>query len=334
MMDEFEKQAKANDGPPAENVFDPTSAILESHEFHSLELPKKRSLIHPIIKEQEIGLMTGYRGIGKSWCCMGIADALTRGRNLGPWRVEEPAPCLYLDGEMACVDTQSRFSILNPNNERQAPLYIYSDAYANGLGIPRANLLDQTWRESMCRFLMDKKIKLFLADNLASLTSGIDENTKKEWDPVNSWLIELRFKGISTLSLHHTNKEGGQRGTSAREDNIDISILLKQPANYRSEDGADFIITFTKTRLPLEDLKYIQDYRFTLGKDENGCTAWTWAPVKTETQHNVLRMLKMGVPQKDIAAALGLSPGRISQIKAEAIVEGVIPVDKNKKRGA
>ena len=81
----------------------------------------------------------------------------------------------------------------------------------------------------MKSILLTRKIELWIIDNLASLASGLDENAKKDWDPINAWLLELRFAEISTIMLHHVNKDGGQRGTSAREDNLDISVLLKSP---------------------------------------------------------------------------------------------------------
>ena len=45
-----------------------------------------------------------------------------------------------------------------------------------------------------------KKIKLWVIDNLASLAAGLDENKKRDWDPVNQFLLELRFAGISTIT--------------------------------------------------------------------------------------------------------------------------------------
>jgi putative DNA primase/helicase len=327
MLNEFESQVR-EDGQQAEPVF--ASAILESADFRRLDMPLRKSLLHPIIQEQQIILCTGPRGIGKTWFGTSCADAVTRNQDLGPWKAGESAAVLYLDGEMAAADTQSRDRILNPHNDRKSPLYIYSDAYANSLGLPRANLLNPAWRESMCKILTEKNVKLFIIDNIASLASGIDENAKKDWDPVNSWMIGLRFKGISTFMQHHTNKDGGQRGTSAREDNVDLSILLKQPPNYQPENGADFIVSFTKARLPLEDLKYVQDYRFTLGKDRSGNTIWTWATVRADIREEALRMLEDGVPQKDIATALGISGARVSQIKVEAIKESSFKKGKYK----
>jgi putative DNA primase/helicase len=170
----------------------------------------------------------------------------------------------------------------------------------------------------MKRILVTRGVKVFIIDNIASLAGGLDENSKRDWDPVNSWLIDLRFNGITSILLHHTNKDGGQRGTSAREDNIDMSIILKHPPDYVPENGADFVLTFSKTRLPWDDLKHVQDMRFTLRQDEAGQTEWSWGFIRAKIKEDVIRLLQEGIPGKDIAEQLGVTRGRISQIKQEA----------------
>ena len=122
------------------------------------------------------------------------------------------------------------------------------------MGIPKANLLNHKWRAGIKELSLDWSIKLLILDNLSSLCLGYDEYSKLEWDPVYQWLLDLRFSGLSVIMLHHTNKEGGQRGTSGREDNIDISIMLTQPADYVPEDGCRFILKFSKARIRTADL--------------------------------------------------------------------------------
>ncbi|MEI7636321.1 MAG: hypothetical protein WCJ37_03385 [Syntrophus sp. (in: bacteria)] len=47
-------------------------------------------------------------------------------------------------------------------------------------------------------------------------------------------------------------------------------------------------------------------------------TLLTWQPASAKS--HVLRMLDEGVSQKDIAVALGITAGRVSQIRAEGIM--------------
>jgi putative DNA primase/helicase len=164
-----------------------------------------------------------------------------------------------------------------------------------------------------------------VVDNLASLTPNIDENIKKDWDPINAWLLELRFAGIATVMLHHTNKEGGQRGTSAREDNIDITILLKHPPDYTPEDGARFIAHFMKSRfVDTHELPLIADTVFHLVEDDKGRLTWTWGNVKQEIRMEVLKLMDEGHRQTDVANILGITRGYVSQIVKSATKEGLL----------
>jgi len=299
-------------------------AILETLEFNNVDLPPKRQIVEPWLSEQSISLIAGWRGTGKTWFAMSLLDAITKGEPFGPWEMGACVPCLYLEGEMPAQDVKERLKDLNPGQDRKQPLYVYSDAYANTLGLPRANLLAESWRTTMKRILTTRGVKLWVVDNLASLTGGIDENSKKDWDPINTWLLELRFAGIATMLLHHTGKGGGQRGTSAREDNIDTSIMLKRPFDYIPEDGAKFIISFQKARVATKDLGLISDTKFHLTQDETGQLTWIWGNVRRETKLEVLRMFDEGMNNQTVVDSLGLSKGYVSKIRTSAINDGFL----------
>jgi hypothetical protein len=292
--------------------------VITVREFRAIERPPREVFLSPWLKKLAILLITGWRGIGKTWFVLALLNAVNSGKSFGPWKCDTQAPCLFLDGEMPQEDIDERDKALDLNPD----LYIYSDAYANEFGLPKAHLANESWRTKMKSILVTKGIKLWAIDNLASLAMGLDENSKKDWDPINAWLLDLRFAGISTIMLHHENKEGGQRGTSAREDNIDVSISLKKPHDYNPDDGARFIVHFTKARVATRDLPLITDVEFKLTQDENGRHNWTWADVKGERKRDILRMLDEGVDGSTIAETLGISKQAVSKAKARAIKDG------------
>jgi len=294
-------------------------AILEAKDFTSLQLPPKKKLLNPWLTEQSITLISGWRGTGKTWLALSILDSVSKGEPFGPWKAETSVPCLLLDGEMPTQDIQERTKDLCIDS-----IYIYSDAYANSSGLSRANLLSETWRTNMRRILTTRGIKLWVIDNLASLARGIDENIKKDWDPINAWLLELRFAGIATVMLHHTNKEGGQRGTSAREDNIDNSIILKRPFDYTPEDGCKFIMNFAKARVRTQDLRLITDTQFQLREDDTGRLIWTWGGVKSENKKEILRLIDEGIKPSEIASLVGVSRPYVSKVQKEAKRDGYL----------
>ena len=173
---------------PCKVVGTPTIAdtILDINAFCAVQFPDRKEYLSPWLKEAAIVLITGYRGVGKTFFALCIADAVTDGKSFGPWKCENSAPVLYLDGEMPPQDIVERANGLKLNTPRKTPFYIYSDAYTNQMGLPRANLADEEWRSKMKQTLLDKAVKLFFVDNLASLAAGIDENSKQDSGPHKS----------------------------------------------------------------------------------------------------------------------------------------------------
>jgi putative DNA primase/helicase len=308
--------------PPKQRGLD--DVVLSIHDFCSLDIPAKGTFLFPWLKENSINLISGWRGTGKTWFALGLLNAVSKSEAFGPWECMKGVPCLFLDGEMPPGDISERFQSLGIQSNGSTPLYVYSDALANNWGLPRAHLTNDSWRQKMRQILLTKRVKLWVVDNLASLASGLDENKKQDWDPINQWLLELRFAGISTVMLHHVNKDGGQRGTSAREDNLDISLILKPPHDYTPEDGARFVVHFSKARTSTRDLQLITDTEFKLTTDEAGRYVWTWGSVRRENRRTVLQMLNEGMKQTEIVDALGLSKGQVSKIKTQAAKDGLI----------
>ncbi|MGA2223744.1 MAG: AAA family ATPase [Syntrophobacteraceae bacterium] len=298
-------------------------AILEANDFLCMPIPEKRTFLEPWVQEQSIILITGWRGTGKTWFALFALDAITRGVALGPWKCTQSAPCLYLDGEMAAIDVQNRLKATGISESKPAGLYIYSDAWASQLNLPRASLLNPEWRDGMKEILLKKEIKLWVIDNIAALTPGIDENSKQEWDPISRWLLDLRFAGISTLLLHHEGKKNEQRGTSAREDVLDISISLQKPPDYKTEDGARFIVRFTKHRIASNYLPLIADTEFQVDTT-SGRATYTCKYIKKDNRLEVLKMFNVGKRAKEIAETLKITPGYVSQIKSKAEKDGFL----------
>ncbi len=298
-------------------------AIITIDDFQNMKIEPRKEIISPWLKEDSIILISGWRGIGKSWFGLSMLSSIAGGVSFGPWEVKHSLPCLFLDGEMVKSDLQERINLLHSHQNAKSPFYIYSCAHANDIGLPRAHLASKIFQKNIKESLLARGIKILVVDNLASLASGLDENSKKDWDPINNWLLDLRFEGISTVLLHHTGKEGSQRGTSAREDNIDVSIALKKPPNYTPEDGARFIVNFEKNRsVATKDLSLITDIEFTLTEDEDGQAIWTWRSVKPGKKSQILKLLDQGENYNTIVTDLGITKGYITKVKNEAINKG------------
>lgn len=150
-------------------------------DFRGIEIQERTAYLHPWLKEESIILIYGWRGAGKTWFGLSIGDAITRDGSFGNWDCQKPVPCLYLDGEMTIGDNQERIDALNLATDRKEPFYIMCEHQNNRLGCPRANLTDEKWRKNMKALLLDKGVKVWIVDNLASLAPGLDENVRQDW---------------------------------------------------------------------------------------------------------------------------------------------------------
>lgn len=311
-------EATVYQAPKAATIDD---AVLTIDQLKSINIPERRCLLLPWLKEASITFLSGWRGSGKTWMAVSILQAISTGGSFGPWQCGHRVPTLFMDGELPTVDIRERINNLGAKHDPDHPIYIFSDAFSNQLGLPRAHLANEKWRQEMKRVLLSKHIGAWVVDNIASLASGLDENKKQDWDPINQWLLELRFAGISSILLHHTGKMGQQRGTSAREDNADCSILLKKPHDYVPEDGCRFIVSFDKARVSQQHLSLIADTEFKLIEKTEGST-WEWGNVKKQRNKEIMLMLDEGHQYDAIKDALGCSKAYISQVKNKAIKDG------------
>lgn len=310
-------------GEARPSIFD---SIFTFDDFMAIQVEPRRVYLAPWIREQDIIQVYGGRGCGKSWFILQALLSITRGVPFGMWECVESVPCMYFDGELIVSDLQDRFRFFNATTSMPAKseFHFLSNAQRTAQKLSSINLIESSWREELKQVLLSRGIKVWVIDNLASLTPGLDENVKKDWDPINSWLIDLKHSGITTIFLHHTGKGGQQRGTSAREDNIDHSIELFKPANYETEDGCHFISHFTKHRLPRKELHRIIDTDFKLIEDEGGRYTWAYGNVQTEAKKDSLKMLAAGCTTREISERLKVSKTTVSRWKKDAIEDGLI----------
>lgn len=230
--------------------------MYDSSNYIRRRIPKPVTLLHPWLSEQSLNLVYGPRGAGKTWLCSIIAMALTRENaqdvpQIGPWRVDNSCRTLFIDGEMNNYMLQERIRELNrplPKQDQEHPLYVLSGHdFSNEHG--RQLNLDRSTRTGIYEYLKShREFRLLILDNASALTPGIVENSKEEWDPVNQWLISLRHLGISVILVHHSSKEGKQRGTSGREDAMDTIIKVDKHKEHSAEDYSWFTVSFQKAR--------------------------------------------------------------------------------------
>lgn len=155
-------------------------------------------------------------------------------------------------------------------------------------------------------------IRVVIFDNISCLFSGINEDSKQDWEPINAWLIRLRHRGLSIVLVHHAGKGGQQRGTSGREDSLDTVIQLARPTGGDAREGCHFELSFTKCRSVTGEPVAPLDVRL---ETVDGRLQWVWKPLEISTMDRARLLKAEGVEgPTELAEELGINKGYACRI--------------------
>ncbi len=119
---------------------------LSAPELMAMDLPAPRTIIEsgpdsgsrPILTSKSLALLTGPRGIGKTFVALGIAwAAATGGRFLG-WQAPQARRVVYIDGEMAAAELRDRMRLFSETPKRSRQRFRARSPSCWAISIPRA----------------------------------------------------------------------------------------------------------------------------------------------------------------------------------------------------
>jgi putative DNA primase/helicase len=150
--------------------------------------------------------------------------------------------------------------------------------------------------------------ELIILDNLSTLLRSGRENEADDWGGFQGWLLDQRRQGRTILLVHHAAKGGQQRGTSRREDALDVVVALRKPDDYSPDQGARFEVHFEKAR----HFSGPDARPFEASMDPSG--GWRDTDLSTDREGDRLAALAAsGMTQRAIADEMGLSLGKVNK---------------------
>ena len=199
-------------------------------------------LIPDLLPSPSVVLIYGAGGDGKSMTAWTLAKHVATGQPFvirGKHVPVEQGPVLLLNGDQPLVQMQEQMEEVEMPAD--APVIVRTD-----------------WSlQAYARFqkLVQKiKPKLIVIDSLIGCSGGraFDEN-KSDFATPLYWLTRnngVAFPACTILIIHHANKNGGFRGTSAIRDAVDETWSLKRPSDKQLEQTGHNarIITIEKSR--------------------------------------------------------------------------------------
>lgn len=288
-------------------------------DFLEKKIPPRKMLLGPWLPEQGLAMVYAPRGVGKTFFGLNVAAAVAFGSEFMRWEAGKPKTVLYIDGEMPAVDIQGRLADITqgvPKGRLKNFRLITPDEQPHSM-INLCKLEDQELLEEQL-----EDVDLIVVDNIATLCRGGVENEAQSWTPVQEWALRQRAKRKSVLFIHHSGKNGSQRGTSAREDVLDTVIKLQHPKGYSAENGCEFEIIFEKNRgFDGDDAKSLHA-KLIKGDNKN---EWSYGFLENSMKDKIIALHQAGTTRPvDIAEELGLTKGYISRILTEAKRTGKI----------
>lgn len=264
------------------------------------------------------------RGIGKTHFGLAVAFAVATGGPFARWQAPAARKVLYLDGELPGAVMQERLRMHCPDVD-PAPGYLRiftPDLVPDGRTLPDLSTHEG---QAVIDAMIESDTALVVVDNISAWARSGRENEAESWHLIADWLMSLRRRGIAVLLVHHAGKGGQQRGTSKREDLLDVVIGLSRPKDYDPQQGAVFVVEFSKARNLVGDEAESIELELVVADDR---AAWRCRTVETSTFERVVDLANEGLKPYEIALELAINKSNVSRHLRKARENGLIKADK------
>ena len=251
-----------NPYPRTDGTRPPEIADLEPINFEGFfdEIEDQRFLVDPLLPEGRLVSLYAAGKTGKSLLTLEIAAKLALGEPFLEEPVRDPKHVLYLDFEMTRFDLQSRMVDFGlDRNERTLNEYFHYYL------LPSLHPLDTAEGGAQILALVDHhEPELVIIDTLARVTDGGENDADTYKSMYRHTFQPLKDRGVTVLRIDHAGKNDakGQRGSSAKNDDVDVVWLLQRDSDTQSLylrlertriDGMPRYREITKTPIDLED---------------------------------------------------------------------------------
>ncbi len=199
--------------------------------------PPTRAVVHGLCLVGDVVLVVGAPGSYKTWAVLDLGICIALGI---PWLGMQT-----VQGTVLVIDEESG----EPRLLRRIAQLMR--AHGAGADTPLAyvslagfNLRNPDDVALVARMLDQVQPSLVIWDALADIMPGADENAVKDVQPVFGVLRRLAAEKDATMvMIHHANKAGGYRGSTAMSGAVDLLLMVEREA----EDGLISFVT-EKTR--------------------------------------------------------------------------------------
>jgi hypothetical protein len=163
--------------------------------------------------------------VGKSLLMLDAAAAMATGKSVLGFPAVDPVHVVYLDYEMTMDDVQERLLTLGyDENDDMSRLHYYLLPELPPLDTPKGG-------EVLRRIVAADEAETVVVDTLIRSVDGGEQESDTYKDAANYTWKPLKRDGITVIRLDHAGKDvkRGQRGSSAKRDDVDVLWLMTEP---------------------------------------------------------------------------------------------------------
>jgi len=205
--------------------------------YYLSDRPKVEYIVENIVAEKSINLWYGQWGSKKTWSAIDLGVCVAIGKAWLGMQVKQNT-VLIIDeesGDSRLAD-RIKMTMMGESADAKTPIKSVSLAQFNLLKQPSDSVY-------LLALIEEVGAKLVIIDALADIMLGGDENSVKDTQPVFACLRKIaEVSGASMIVIHHANKLGGYRGSSAIAGAIDTMIKIE------SKQDSD-VITFNTEKM-------------------------------------------------------------------------------------
>jgi len=233
-------------------------------------------VVNPYIPGASLVILAGDGGTGKTYIAFEMARAVATGERFAGLETTQ-GNVLIIDEETGMDGLKKRFSRIEYYREPAPEDAIFYCSYAG------FNFSGAEGPAALKRIVQEKNISLVIIDALVDVMTG-DENSAQDVNPVMRGLREITAAtGTAILLIHHSNKSGGYRGSTALKGAVDTLLIATQ--EKLTNDGVlvhlavdkmrdarattmDFALAWNKDGFTLNPYRPADRLRDTLKEDE------------------------------------------------------------------
>lgn len=265
-----------------------------------------------VFYESSINQIVAWRGLGKTNFALGLAGCFAQGKGLLDFRATRECRVLYVDGELPLFQLRERVSSFcdSPNVFLVNPEDITP---AESINI----LSDRHWAK-VIQCVEAHKIDVLFLDSLSTVTR-MRTNEEDDQIELQSKLNILRNRyHLCVITLHHTGKQGFQRGLSRNDDALDVQMMLQKVAGWEPGDGLKFEMTYEKIR---HSAHLDKNYQVTL-KDN------AFVKGMSDTQQEIEDLLIQGKSLSGVAKELEIHRSKVQRVQRKLVAAGRITLNE------